>query len=69
MVPIVIGNRGAMPKGTIEALKTIGIEDTRTLTTLSMIALRSSIEIYHAFLDYDKRGFGPCARNQIPIFY
>lgn len=57
VVPIVIGTRGSMPKDTIEGLKTLGIEDRSTLTTISMIALRSSIEIYHTFLDYDRRGF------------
>lgn len=63
VIPIVIGTRGTMPKDTIKSLKTIGIEDRSTLTTLSMIALRSSIEIYHTFLDYDKRGLRQ--RNRI----
>lgn len=54
VIPIVVGTRGAMPKETIDALKTLGIEDKSTLTTISMIALRSLIEMYHAFLDYDR---------------
>lgn len=63
VLPIVIGTRGTMPKDTISALKILGIEDRGTLTTLSLIALRSSVEMYHTFLDYDKRGLGSRCQN------
>lgn len=53
VLPLVVGTRGAMPKETIMDLRKIGIHDRKTLTTVSLIALRSSIEIYHRFMDYD----------------
>ncbi|KAL0098553.1 hypothetical protein PUN28_020509 [Cardiocondyla obscurior] len=52
-IAIVVGTRGAMPKNTIKALATIGIKQANELKTISLIALRSSIEMYHAFVDYD----------------
>jgi hypothetical protein len=54
VLPIVVGARGAMPKLTIEALEELGICDGGSLITIALLALRSSIEIYHAFLDYNK---------------
>lgn len=53
VLPIVVGTRGAMPKETVKCLAKLGIKDDRTLKTISLIALRSSIEIYHNFMDYD----------------
>lgn len=53
VLPIVVGTRGAMPKNTVDALASLGIKQFGNLKTISLIALRSSIEIYHAFMDYD----------------
>lgn len=53
VLPVVVGTRGAMPKETISSLARIGIKDKSTLKTISMIALRCSIEIFHEFMDYD----------------
>lgn len=53
-LPIIIDTRGAMPKSTISALKEIGIIKRSLLRTISLIALRSSIEIYHLFMDYNR---------------
>lgn len=50
---IVVGTRGAVPKDTSAALATIGIKKVGDLKTISIMALRSSIKIYHAFVDYD----------------
>ena len=55
VLPIVVGTRGAIPKETITALKKVGIRALRDVQTISLIALRSSIEIYHSFMDYDGR--------------
>jgi hypothetical protein len=55
VLPIVIGATGAIPKTTIEALEELGISDKQSLMTITLLALRSSIEIYHAFLDYKIR--------------
>jgi Reverse transcriptase (RNA-dependent DNA polymerase) len=52
VIAVVVGTRGAMPKRTVADLRRIGISG-RHLKTISLIALRSSIELYHAFLDYD----------------
>jgi hypothetical protein len=54
VLPMVIGTRGAMPAESVEALHRIGIKDRKTLLTISLIALRSSIGLYHAFMDYDR---------------
>jgi hypothetical protein len=51
--PIVVGSRGAIPKETIQALQDLKIGDRNTYVTISLMALRSSIEIYHTFMDYD----------------
>lgn len=53
VLPIVVGTRGAMPKLTMEALAQLGITERGRLKTISLMSLRSSIEIYHGFLDYD----------------
>jgi hypothetical protein len=42
-----------MPKETIEALQGIKISDPMTFLTISLIALRSSVNTYHTFIDYD----------------
>jgi len=49
----VVGTRGTMPKETIEALQGIKISDPMTFLTISLIALRSSVNTYHTFIDYD----------------
>jgi hypothetical protein len=53
VLPIVIGTRGAVPKATISSLEELEITDRGSYTTLALMALRSSIEMYHAFLDYN----------------
>ncbi|GJQ68522.1 hypothetical protein Trydic_g17092 [Trypoxylus dichotomus] len=53
VLPVVVGTRGAMPKETVKALSELGLKDRNTLLTISLIALRSSIELYHKFMDYD----------------
>jgi len=52
VLPIVVGCRGAMPGPTVENLSRLGLK-AQDMLTVSMIALRSSIEIVNAFLDYD----------------
>lgn len=52
VIPIVVGARGAMPRETIANLKTLGMRKSDMLT-ISLMALRSSIEMANAFLDYD----------------
>lgn len=42
-----------MPKETVAALAELGIKDRSSLLTILLMALRSSIEIYHMFMDYD----------------
>jgi hypothetical protein len=54
VLPIVVGTRGAMPSDTIKCLKKLGISRMHQLT-ISMIARRSSIELYHPFMDYDRK--------------
>lgn len=49
----VVGARRAMPKETVKNLAKLKITDRKTLVTISMIALRNSIEQYHMFMDYD----------------
>ncbi|XP_039303390.1 uncharacterized protein LOC120357295 [Solenopsis invicta] len=53
VLPIVVGTRGAMPKETVKSLSKLNIKDRKTLITISMIALRNSIEQYHMFMNYD----------------
>ncbi|KMQ84511.1 r2 protein [Lasius niger] len=50
VVPIVIGSKGALPTGTIDMLRQLKVLKSDWLT-LSMMALRSSIEIINAFMD------------------
>jgi len=50
VVPIVIGSRGALPKNTVLELKRLKIPKKDWLT-MSMTALRSSIENANAFMD------------------
>lgn len=50
IVPIVIGSRGAIPRKTALALSELKIKKHDWLT-MSLIALRSSIEIINAFMD------------------
>lgn len=52
VMPIVVGSRGAMPTKTKEILKKLGF-NTSVMITISMIALRFSIEMANAFIDYD----------------
>lgn len=53
VLPLVVGTRGAMPKSTIKSMKLLGSGTKHRFTTMSLIALRCSIEIYHNFIDYD----------------
>lgn len=50
VVPIVVGSRGAIPQRTISEFKMLGVKKKDWLT-ISMIALRSSIEIVNTFMD------------------
>jgi hypothetical protein len=52
-VPVVVGTRSCMPTSTIDSLRELGITDRGSLITISMMAFRSSIELYHTFLDYN----------------
>jgi hypothetical protein len=58
VLPIVVGTRGAIAKSTIASIEELGITDRRSLITIALLALRSSTEIYHAFLDYNRMGIG-----------
>jgi hypothetical protein len=53
VLPIVVGTRGAMSPDTVRCLDILELKTKARMKTMSLIALRSSIEIYHAFLDYD----------------
>lgn len=53
ILPIVNGARGSMPKQTLTCLRELHIEDRGSLRTISLMALRSSIETYHIFMDYN----------------
>ena len=53
VLPIVLGTRGCMPKSTIDSLRDLNITDRGSFITLSLLALRPSIEIYHSFMDYN----------------
>lgn len=55
VIPIVVGSRGTIPKETVENLKKLKIK-SKDILTISMIALRSSIEMANAFIDYDVIG-------------
>lgn len=51
VVPIVVEQRGAMPMDTVNSLKTSGIKKPDRVT-VSMLALRSSIEMANEFVDW-----------------
>ncbi|CAH2021857.1 unnamed protein product, partial [Acanthoscelides obtectus] len=51
VIPIVIGARGALPRTTVNGLRRLGIYSKSLCRTLSMIALRSSIEMANDFID------------------
>jgi Reverse transcriptase (RNA-dependent DNA polymerase) len=51
VLPLVVGTRGAMPPETVSNLCKLGITARRDLNTIVLIALRSTLEIYHAFKD------------------
>lgn len=53
VLQIVVGCRGAIPGNTKENLRKLGLK-MHDLITISIIALRSSIEIANAFIDYDR---------------
>jgi hypothetical protein len=52
-LPVVVGTRGSLPKTTIDSLQAINIIDRVSSITISLLALRNSIEIYHTFMDYN----------------
>jgi hypothetical protein len=55
VLPVVVGTRGAIPKHAVASLRERGIDDDQSLQTITLLALRSSVEIYNAFLDYNGR--------------
>ena len=44
-LPIVVGTRGSTPKGTFDSLREININDRGSYITISLLALRPSIDI------------------------
>lgn len=52
VIPVVLGARGALPKSTSTALRRMGILDQRFSRSLSLLALRTSIDIVRQHLDY-----------------
>lgn len=52
VIPVVLGARGAFPKSTATALRRLGLLDQRLFLDLSLLALRSSIDIVRQHLDY-----------------
>jgi hypothetical protein len=64
VLPIVVGTRGAIPKSTILSLTALNLCDRGTYITLALLALCSSIELYHNFIDYDAR---PRRRPMTPV--
>jgi len=44
-----------MPVSTIVSLNEIHIKDRGSYITIALLVLRHSIEIYHTFMDYDKK--------------
>jgi hypothetical protein len=53
VLPIIIRPRGALPKSTISSITDLSIFNKDLIITISLISLRSSIQIYNSFLDYD----------------
>ena len=54
VMPIVIGSRGTIPKDTRVALKALGFP-VRDILTVSLMALRSSVDIACKFIDYNNK--------------
>jgi hypothetical protein len=52
VLPIVIGSRGAVPKDTLKALITLGVDGKRLGKYLAICAVGSSVEIACMYLDY-----------------
>lgn len=53
ILPIVVGTRRALLQQTLTCLKELGLRDRGSLRTISLMTLRSSIELYHIFMDYN----------------
>ena len=53
VLPIVIGSRGTIQRDTASSFKLIGI-GIRDTPTMSLMALRSSIQIANKFIDYEQ---------------
>jgi hypothetical protein len=53
VLPIVIGTRGAIPKSTLTALNKLNVKKREDIPTISLTALRKSINIYNNFMDYN----------------
>jgi hypothetical protein len=51
VLPIVVGTRGSMPKATIDSLREMNYNDRGSCITISLLSPRTSIEIYHTFMD------------------
>jgi hypothetical protein len=66
VLPIVVGTRGAIPNSTVSCLEDLGIKDSGSLTTIALLALRSSVEIYHTFLDCNRGVSGSNTTPAIP---
>jgi hypothetical protein len=58
VLPIVIGTRGAIPQSTVNALEQLNITERKDLLTISLMALRKSINIYNNFIDYNAHQVG-----------
>jgi len=50
-----VGTRGSMPLCTIDSLREMHINGRVSYITISLLALRNSIEIYQTFMDYDAK--------------
>lgn len=66
VLPIVVGTRGAMPSDTLKALRRLGLDRRKIFKSISLMALRSSIEIYHGYLDYD-HFYNPPVAEAVPL--
>jgi hypothetical protein len=63
IIPVVVCTRRAMPKETTEALRKLKITKRKTLLTISLTALKKSIEMCCNFKDYNARsGDEDCVR-------
>lgn len=54
ILPVVVGSRGTIPASTKKNLKELKIKESE-IKTIALIALRSSIEIANAFIDYNEK--------------